>query len=72
MPPVLSWPFTQLERAIGLDRLKDWYSPEQIATWRDEGLGDYEADEIAIHFGLMAHFVWPGWTAAGEDCDVYP
>lgn len=66
------WPYTYLERMVGANQIKRWYDIEIIDRWKAEGLGDYEADEVAIQLGQMAHDIWPGWTIAGLDADVYP
>lgn len=71
-PEALMWPFKHLEREIGMERIRDWYDEDTITRWRSDGLGDFEADEVAIHYGRLAHNVWPGWTTAGLDSDVYP
>ena len=72
MPDQLMWPYAHLERKIGSERVSMWYDDATINKWRSIGLDDYEADRVAIQFGTMAHAVWPGWTVAGEDADVYP
>jgi len=72
MPTQLMWPYNHLERAVGSEQVKAWYDEDTIARWRADGLSDYEADEVAINLGSMAHYVWPGWTEAGLDADVYP
>ena len=71
MPPTLTWPFRWLDRAAG-SQITEWYSEEQIAEWKANGLGDFEADEVCINLGLMPFDVFPGYLAAGLDCDVYP
>lgn len=71
-PTALQWPYNHLEKAVGTDLIEAWYDKETISRWKAEGLGDYEADEVAIRLRKMAHMVWPGWTEAGIDCDVYP
>lgn len=72
VPEKLTWPFQHLERAIGLKQIKNWYSIEQIEKWRADGLGDFEADEVAIRFGTLPHFIWKGWLEAGLDSETYP
>lgn len=70
--PKLTWPYWHLEREVGAAHIAAWFNEDTIARWKREGLGDYEADEVAVHFGLLPHFVFPGWTLAGLDADVYP
>lgn len=71
LPEQLTWPYRWLERAAG-EQLLQWYDEEQIAKWKTEGLGDFEADEICIALGLMPFSVFPGYLEAGLDCGVYP
>lgn len=49
-----------------------WFSTEEIAAWKANGLGDFEADEACIKMGLMPFDVFPGFLEAGLDCGVYP
>lgn len=71
LPTELRWPFRWLDRAAG-EQVADWFTEEQIAEWKANGLGDFEADEVCIALGLMPHDVFPGYLDAGLDCDVYP
>lgn len=66
------WPYWHLERAIGNERIAMWYDEETIKRWREIGLDDYEADEVAVKLGTLPHSVFPGWTESGLDADVYP
>lgn len=71
MPTELRWPYRWLASALG-KQIEAWYTPEQIAAWKRDGLGDYEADEVCIRLGTFPHSVFPGYQEAGLDCDVYP
>ena len=71
IPPVLTWPFRFLDKKAH-DQLEAWYTQEQIAEWRKNGMEDYEADRIAIAMGYLPHEVWPGYLEAGLDAEMYP
>lgn len=71
LPDKLTWPYRWLDRAAGA-QIAEWYEPEQIAEWKANGLGDFEADEVCIHLGLMPHDVFPGYLEAGLDSGEYP
>lgn len=71
IPDVLTWPFRWLDRAAGA-QVADWFSEEQIADWKKNGLEDFEADEVCIRLGLMPHDVFPGYLEAGLDQGHYP
>lgn len=71
LPTELRWPYRWLVAALG-DQVEAWYSEEQIALWKDQGLGDFEADEVCILLGVFPHSVFPGFMEAGLDCDHYP
>lgn len=72
VPEELKWPFRWLDRKAGSERIAAWFTPEQIATWKVEGLGDFEADEAAIVLGYLPNEVWPGYMEAGLDTGIYP
>lgn len=71
VPDELRWPFRWLDKTFG-EQIPAWYSAEQIATWKADGIGDFEADEICIRLGEFPHAVFPGYMEAGLDCGVYP
>ena len=71
VPTELRWPYRWLDKAAG-DRVPMWFSAAEIATWKEQGLGDYEADEACIKMGLMPHDVFPGYLDAGLDAGHYP
>lgn len=71
MPDELRWPYRWLDKAAGA-RVAMWFSDEQIAAWKLEGLGDFEADEACIKMGLMPFDVFPGYLEAGLDSGIYP
>lgn len=72
LPTSLRWPYKHLERSVGAEHLSMWIDEITIARWKKDGIDDYEADEVAIKFGKMAHEIFPGWTEAGLDANVYP
>jgi hypothetical protein len=41
--------------------------PEPMSFYQENGLGDYEADEIAVSLGDHPMSIWPGWIEAGLD-----
>lgn len=71
LPSDLRWPYRWLDKRFG-DQIKAWYTEEQIADWKENGIGDFEADEVCIHLGVFPHEVFPGYQEAGIDCGVYP
>lgn len=71
VPTELMWPYRWLDKAAGT-QIEAWYSSEQITTWKAEGLGDFEADEVCIKLGLMPFDVFPGYLDAGLDTGIYP
>jgi len=71
IPEKLTWPYRWLHRAAGT-QVEAWFDAEQIAHWRHNGMGDFEADEVCIKLGLMPFQVFPGYLEAGVDCEVYP
>lgn len=71
MPDKLTWPFRWLDRAAGA-QVGEWFTEEEIADWKKNGLEDFVADEVCIKLGLMPHDVFPGYLEAGLDCEVYP
>lgn len=72
LPSELRWPFRWFDKAVGTDRVEAWFDAEQIATWKAEGMGDYEADEACVKLDYLPHDVFPGYTEAGLDCEYYP
>lgn len=71
VPDELRWPYRFLVSALG-DQVEHWYSEAQIQMWKDQGLGDYEADEVCIRLGVFPHSVFPGYMEAGLDAGRYP
>lgn len=71
IPDELRWPFRWLDKAAGT-QVQDWFDPEQIAAWKENGIEDFEADEACIKLGLMPFDVFPGYLEAGLDCGYYP
>ena len=72
IPDELRWSLSWVEKKFGKDCVAYWFSPEQVAEWRNNGLTDAEADRVVIQLGSMPHFVFPGWTSSGLDFDQYP
>lgn len=72
LPSELRWPYRFLERKFTADFIQAWYPAEQIAKWKADGLGDFEADEVCIHLGEFPHNVFPGYETAGLDSGFYP
>lgn len=44
--------------------LKD---PQDLKFYRENGLGDFDADEVATRLGDHPMMIWPGWIEAGLD-----
>lgn len=64
--PKRNWPIRPLE-LMGFGKLKDFFDPELVDTWRKKGLSDSEADMVAISFHSHAMLIWTGWLEAGFD-----
>lgn len=71
LPAELRWPYRWLEKKFGAD-IKAWFSADEIQTWKNEGLGDFEADEVCVTMGVMPFDVFPGYLEAGLDSGIYP
>ena len=71
VPDELRWPYRWLDKAAGT-RAPMWFSAEEIAAWKANGLGDFEADEACIKMGLLPFEVFPGYLEAGLDSEIYP
>lgn len=71
MPTELRWPYRWLDKAAGT-RVPMWFSEQEIADWKENGLGDFEADEACVKMGMLPHEVFPGYMEAGLDSGVYP
>lgn len=71
-PTELRWPFRWFDKYVGTSRVEAWFSTEQIAEWKENGMGDYEADEACISLDILPHEVFPGYLLAGLDCEQYP
>lgn len=63
----LKWPARYLFRYVSEDLAIDKYGEETVNGWKETGLDDFVADEVAVWFGTTANNVFPGWTQAGTD-----
>lgn len=71
LPTELRWPYRWLDRKLG-ERVELWFTEEEIAEWKANGLEDFEADRVCLKMGVFPHEVFPGYTDAGLDSGVYP
>lgn len=60
----LRWPIGPLVRQFNVDKLRLYWSDEQIDHWRTNGLSDVESDNVAIKLGVLPYLIWRGWYEA--------
>lgn len=72
IPAELRWPYRFVERRFGKEFVEAWYTDDEIAKWKAEGLEDFEADRVCILLGDFPYNVFPGYTTAGLDSGFYP
>lgn len=69
----LRWPLGQLTKVTaGIDGLRSFFESdvqvlESIDRWKEYGMSDPEADNIAVRLGFLPHQIWGGWFEAALD-----
>jgi hypothetical protein len=65
-PP--SWPARYLLKEIDERILVDDFGHDTVEQWKKDGIEDFHADRVAIHYKTMPSKIWPGYY---EAADVY-
>lgn len=63
---LLKWPLRYMTKQTSEDALIDHYGQERIDAWKESGLDDFVADEVAVWCGTTPGNVWPGFYEAAD------
>jgi hypothetical protein len=61
-----SWPIRYLFKQIDRRIVEDDFGSDLIKEWTKNGIEDFNADRVSIHYRMMPSAIWPGYLEAAD------